>query len=126
MKSKEMQTKMLRIYIGEEKYWEEKPLYEAIVMKLREMDIAGATVYQGIMGYGANQRLRHSAFLSLSNDLPILITVVDKAEKIDQVIPIINPMVGDGLIVASKVEVIKYSHGEAEIADLSLSPESSI
>lgn len=123
------QARMLRIYLGENDRWEGKPLHEAIVLKLREMDIAGATVYQGMMGYGAKQRVHQSRFSSLmaffgpSPDLPILITVVDKEEKINRVLPMLNHMVTEGLIVASKVEVIKYSHGQPDLAEFSLTPE---
>src|SRR5262249_21287994 len=122
-------AKMLRIFIGERELWEGKPLYEAIVLKLREMDIAGATVYQGAMGYGARQRVHRSllsslsAFFRLSTDKPSMITVIDEEEKIDRIIPILSSMVAGGLITVSKVDVIKYSHGQPDIEDLSLSPD---
>jgi PII-like signaling protein len=108
-------AKMLQIYIGENDQWEGKQLYEAIVLKLRELDIAGVTVSQGIMGYGAKQRAHSSHFLSLSSDLPIQITVVDKEEKLEKAISILNPMVANGLMIASKVEVIKYTHGKSDV-----------
>ncbi|HZS07552.1 MAG TPA: DUF190 domain-containing protein [Blastocatellia bacterium] len=106
----EGRARMLRIYIGEDDRWEGEPLHEAIVMKLRQMDVAGATVYRGVMGYGAQQRMHKSGFLGLSHDLPIMITVVDSEEKIRDVLPVLDEMVAEGLLVLSDVEVIKYAH----------------
>lgn len=106
----EGQAKMVRIYIGEDDRWEGEPLYEAIVKKLRMMDIAGATVYRGLMGYGGSQRVHRSGWLGLSRDLPIMITVVDAEEKIRRILPILDEMVDEGLVVLSDVEIIKYTH----------------
>ena len=106
----ESTARMLRIYIGQDDQWEGKALYEAIVIKLRQMDIAGATVYKGVMGYGANQRMHKSGFLGLSHDLPIMISVVDKEEKIGSILPVLDEMVSEGLLVLSDVEIIKYAH----------------
>lgn len=106
----EGRAKMLRIYVGEDDRWEGEPLYEAIVKKLRMIDVAGATVYKGVMGYGANQRVHKSGFLHLSHDMPIMITVVDEEEKIQSIIPAIEEMVSEGMLVLSDVEVIKYTH----------------
>jgi PII-like signaling protein/nucleotide-binding universal stress UspA family protein len=108
-------AKMLRIYIGEDDQWERAPLYEAIVRRLREKDIAGATVFRGIMGFGANQRVHKSGFLGLSRDLPMLITIVDSEEKIRHAITFLDGMVDEGLIVLSDVEVIEYKHTHAEL-----------
>ena len=119
----ESTAKMLRIYIGQDDQWEGKALYEAIVMKLRQMDVAGATVYKGVMGYGAQQRMHKSGFLGLSHDLPIMITVVDKEEKIRSVLPVLDEMVSEGLLVLSDVEVIKYAHTHPTEPELSLAPE---
>lgn len=119
----ESKAKMLRIYIGQDDQWEGKPLYEAIVMKLRQMDVAGATVYKGVMGYGAQQRMHKSGFLGLSHDLPIMITVVDKEEKVRSILPVLDEMVSEGLLVLSDVEVIKYAHSHPDRPELSLSPE---
>jgi hypothetical protein len=116
-------AKMLRIYIGQDDVWEGMPLYEAIVKKLREWDIAGATVLKGIMGYGARQRIHKTGFLGLSTDMPMMISVVDKREKLDQIIPVLDEMVVDGLLVLSDVEIIKYSHGEPGLEEFSLMPE---
>lgn len=115
-------AKILRIYIGEDDQWEGMPLYEAIVKKLRELDIAGATVLRGVMGYGARQRIHRSRFLALSTDLPIMISAVDRPEKIERAISMLDEMVADGLIVLSDVEVIKYSHGEPGLDEFSLAP----
>ena len=103
-------AKMLRIYIGRDDRWEGKPLYEQIVARLKTADLAGATVYQGAMGYGAHQRLHPSGRFGLSRDLPIMITVVDSDSRIREVLPMLDEMVTDGLVVVSDVEVIKYQH----------------
>src|SRR5947209_10400796 len=104
-------AKMLRVYIGEDDKWEGEPLHEAIVKKLRMMDVAGATVYRGLMGYGAQQRLhKKSGWLGLSTDLPIMLSVIDTEEKIRRVLPVLDEMVDEGLVVLSDVEIIKYTN----------------
>ena len=105
----EGKAKMLRIHFGEDDKWHGKPLYEAIVQKCRELDLAGATVYRGIEGYGAST-LIHKAHLLRSSDRPIMVSVVDTYEKISKLLPALDQMVGDGLIAISDVEVIKYTH----------------
>jgi PII-like signaling protein len=103
-------AKMLRIYIGEDDTWEMEPLHEAIVKKLRMMDLAGATVYRGVMGYGAQNRVHRPGWLGLSHDLPLMISVIDTEEKIRGVLPVLDEMVDEGLIALSDVEIIKYTH----------------
>jgi PII-like signaling protein len=106
----ESKAKLMRIYIGENDKWNGKPLYEAIVNGLRAHDIAGVTVYRGILGYGANRRIHKDAKLSLSHDRPILLSVVDTEEKLRKFMPILDEMVQQGLVVLSNVDVIKYTH----------------
>jgi len=106
----ESRAKIMRIYIGENDKWNGKPLYEAIVNGLRAHDIAGVTVYRGILGYGANRRIHKDAALSLSHDRPILLSVVDTEEKLKAFMPILGQMVQQGLVVLSDAEVIKYAH----------------
>jgi PII-like signaling protein len=106
----EGRAKLLRIYLREDDRWEEEPLHEAIVKKLRMMDIAGATVYRGLIGYGAQNRVHRSGFLGLSKDLPIMLSVIDTEEKIRAVLPVLDEMVDEGLIALSDVEIIKYTH----------------
>ena len=101
---------LLRIFFGEDDSHEHQPLYEAIVSGLRSHDIAGATVYRGILGYGANRRIHKDAALSLSHDRPILLSVVDTEEKLQAFMPILDQMVQQGLVVLSDVDVIKYAH----------------
>lgn len=105
----EGKAKMLRIHFGEDDKWNGKPLYEAIVAKCRELDLAGATVYRGIEGYGASTLIR-KAHLLRSSDRPIMVSVVDTQEKINKLLPALDQMVGEGLIAISDVEVIKYVH----------------
>jgi PII-like signaling protein len=106
----ESKAKLMRIYIGENDKWNGKPLYEAIVNGLRAHEIAGVTVYRGILGYGANRRIHKDAKLSLSHDRPILLSVVDTEEKLQRFMPILDDMVQQGLVVLSNVDVIKYTH----------------
>jgi PII-like signaling protein len=104
-------AKMLRIYFGEDDKWEGKPLFRAIVEKCRELDIAGATVFRGIEGYGASTLIRKPHhLLSFSHDAPVMVSVVDAEEKVQELIPQLDAMVADGLIAMSEVEVIKYVH----------------
>jgi len=105
-------AKLLRIYIGEDDRWEGEPLHDAIVKQLRMMDLAGATVYRGLSGFGAQQRVHRSTFLGLSSDLPITISVIDTEEKIRRVLPVLDQMVDEGLIALSDVEIIKYTHSD--------------
>jgi hypothetical protein len=103
-------AKMIRIYIGEDDEWEGSSLYEAIVNKCKELELAGATVYRGALGYGAGSHgLRKEKLFSLSSDLPIMITIVDLEERINRILPVLDEMIHDGLIVLSDVEVIKYT-----------------
>jgi uncharacterized protein len=107
----EGKAKMLRIHFGEDDKWQGKPLYRAIVEKCRELDIAGATVFRGIEGYGASTLIRKPHhLLSFSHDAPLMVTVVDSEEKVQKLIPQLDAMVADGLIAISEVEVIKYVH----------------
>lgn len=107
-------AKMLRIHFGEDDKWQGKPLYQAIVEKCLELDIAGATVYRGLEGYGASARIRKSHLLALSSDQPIMITVIDTEENVRRLVPVLDQMVGEGLIAMSDVEVIKYVHQGAK------------
>jgi uncharacterized protein len=108
----EGKAKMLRIHFGEDDKWHGKLLYRAIVEKCRELDIAGATVYRGIEGYGASTLIHRPHLLSFSSDAPIMVSIVDTDEKIKTLIPMLDRMVEEGLIAISDVEVIKYVHQE--------------
>jgi uncharacterized protein len=99
---------LARIYIGETDAWHGRPLYEAIVHLLRERGLAGATVIRGIEGFGAKQHLHTTRILSLSNDLPILIEVVDQEDRLRAVLPELDAMVSEGLITLERVEVVAY------------------
>lgn len=102
---------LLRIFIGESDRWHGQPLYEAIVLKAREMGIAGATMLRGLMGFGAASRIHTAKILRLSEDLPIIIEIVDSADKIDLLLPVIDEMVGEGLVTLEKVRILQYRHG---------------
>src|SRR5256714_12307435 len=99
---------LLRIFIGESDRWQHKPLYEAIVLKAREMHLAGATVLRGPMGFGKSSRLHTAKILRLSMDLPLVIEIVDSEEKIQQFLPVLDQMMQGGLLTMEKVNVIHY------------------
>ncbi len=99
---------LLRVFIGEADRWHQKPLYEAIVLKARELQMAGATVLRGSMGFGAKSHLHTARILRLSEDLPIVIEIVDRKEKIDELLPYIDEMVTDGLVTLERVQVVQY------------------
>jgi len=108
-------AKMLRIHIGEDDELNGEPLYEAIIKKAREMDIAGATAYRGIEGYGAHKRFHKQKLLALSADLPMLITIIDTEENIKRFLAVLDTMVTGGCLIAlSDVDVIKYTHHSDE------------
>src|SRR5512137_198944 len=102
---------LLRIFLGESDRWEHKPLYEAVVLKARELHLAGATVLRGPMGFGKSSRLHTAKILRLSMDLPLVIEIVDSEEKIQSFLPVLNQMVGGGLVTLEKVRVIEYRGG---------------
>lgn len=99
---------LLRIFIGESDRWEHKPLYEAIVLKARELHLAGATVLRGPMGFGKSSRLHTAKILRLSVDLPLVIEIVDSEEKIQAFLPVLDKMITGGLVTLEKVKVLEY------------------
>ena len=99
---------LLRIFIGEDDSCHGKPLYEVIVQKARELNLAGATVLKGVMGYGAHSRLHTSKVLRLSEDLPVVIELVDKEERIHAFLSFIDEHVEEGLVTLEKIKVIQY------------------
>jgi PII-like signaling protein len=106
--------KLLRIFIGESDRWEHRPLYEAIVLKAREMGMAGATVLRGPMGFGATSRLHTAKILRLSDDLPLIIEMVDTEEQIQRFLPVLDGMVKGGMVTLEKVQIIKYRGGDTK------------
>jgi PII-like signaling protein len=104
----EGQAKLVRIYIGETDRWHGQPLYMAILLKAREMGLAGGTVFRGIAGYGANSVIHTANILRLSEDLPVVIEIVDTDEKIQAFLPVLDEMVKEGLILLREVEVVRY------------------
>jgi PII-like signaling protein len=107
---REGKAKLMRIYVGENDKWNGRPLYEAIVSGLRAHDIAGVTVYRGILGYGANRRIHKDVKLNLSHDRPIVLSVVETEEKLQAFMPALDQMVQQGLVVLSNVDIVKYAH----------------
>jgi PII-like signaling protein len=99
---------LLRIFIGESDRWHHQPLYEAIVLKARELHLAGATVLRGPMGFGKSSRLHTAKILRLSMDLPVVIEIIDSEEKLSSFLPILDEMMKGGLVTLEKVKVIDY------------------
>jgi PII-like signaling protein len=104
---------LLRIFIGEDDKTDGRPLYEAIVLKAREVQLAGATILRGPMGFGHSSRLHTAKILRLSEDLPIVIEIVDSEEKIEAFLPQLEKMMGSGLVTLEKVRVLQY--GESKL-----------
>ena len=103
--------KLLRIFIGESDRWEGRPLYEAIIARARELGLAGATVWKGYMGFGAHSRVHTASVLRLSEDLPIVIEIVDAPERIEAFLPELDRMVQEGLVTLERAEVLLYRSG---------------
>ncbi len=99
---------LLRIFMGEDDRQKHLPLYEAIVLKAREMHLAGATVFRGLLGFGRSSRMHRANILRLSADLPIVIEIVDTQEKIDAFLPHLEPMMGGGLVTLERAQVVHY------------------
>jgi uncharacterized protein len=99
---------LLRIFVGESDRFEHRPLYEAVVMKAREMHLAGATVLRSPMGFGKSSRMHTAKILRLSEDLPMVIEIVDSEEKIQAFLPVLDSMMGGGLVTLEKVQAIRY------------------
>jgi PII-like signaling protein len=110
---RESKAKLMRIFIGETDKWGDQPLHKALVESMRANDIAGVTVYQGILGYGANRRIHQDSGLHLSHDRPVMLSVVETEEKLQAYFPILDQMVQQGLVVLSDVDIIKYTHNFA-------------
>ncbi|MGC2160724.1 MAG: DUF190 domain-containing protein [Silvibacterium sp.] len=110
------EARMLRIHFGEDDKWHGKPLYEAIVNQCKELGIAGATVYRGIEGFGASTMIHHSSIWSFSKDAPIMISVIDKEDAIQRLVPFLDEMVVEGLVAMSRVQVIRYSKSPSDPA----------
>jgi PII-like signaling protein len=119
----EGKAKMMRIYIGEADRWRDKPLYRALVEAMRANDIAGVTVYRGILGYGAHRRMHKDKALHLSHDCSIMLSAVDSEQKLRAFLPIVDQMVQEGLVVFSDVDIIKYSYRAHDIDQLELQTE---
>jgi uncharacterized protein len=107
------EAELLRIFIGESDHYQGRPLYEVIVLEARKRGMAGATVLRGIMGFGANSRLHTAKILRLSEDLPIIVEIVDKPERIADFLPELDQMIQEGLITLERAQVIAYRHSKA-------------
>lgn len=113
----EGKARMMRIYVSETDRWKDKPLHTALVEAMRANDIAGVTVYRGILGYGAHGRVHKDKALHVSHDASIMLSVVDREEKLQSFLPIVEQMVEEGLVVLSDVDIIKYSYRALEVEE---------
>ncbi|NPV42675.1 MAG: DUF190 domain-containing protein [Firmicutes bacterium] len=107
-------ARRLRIYIGESDHYKGMPLYHAIVLKAKELGLAGASVFRGIEGFGANSRIHSARILAISNDLPVLVDIVDSVEYIEKILPFLDEIVKEGLITIEDIEIIKYANNKNE------------
>ena len=108
MSSLPTEGKLLRVFVGENDRWHGKPLYEAIITEARARGLAGATAWKGFVGFGANSRLHTAKVLRLSEDLPVVVEIVDAADKIADFLPVLDQMVTEGLVTVERAEVILY------------------
>jgi PII-like signaling protein len=113
----EGKAKMMRIYIGDSDRWQDQPLHEALVRAMRANDLAGVTVYRGILGFGAHRRVHKDKAFHLSHDCSLMLTVVDTEEKLNSFLPIVEKMVQEGLVVLSDADIIKYAHRAMTVND---------
>jgi PII-like signaling protein len=110
----EGKARMMRIYISEQDRWRERPLHVALMEAMRANDIAGVTVYRGILGYGAHGRIHKESALHLNHDSSIMLSAIDTEEKLRELLPLMDQMVEEGLVVMSDVDIIKYSYRAPE------------
>ena len=110
----EGEQKLLRIFVGEQDKWEGRPLHEAVVDEARSLGMAGATVLKGFLGFGCKSHIHTSKLLELSEDLPIIIEIVDKEERIQKILPKLDEMVGEGLVTLESVHVVIYRSSQAK------------
>jgi PII-like signaling protein len=111
------EAELLRIFVGESDKYDGRPLYEVIVGSARERGMAGATVLRGVLGFGAHSRIHTAKILRLSEDLPIVVEIVDKPERIAEFLPELDEMIDEGLITLEKVRVIAYRHNSVATGD---------
>lgn len=105
-------AKALRIFVGESDQWHGQPLYAALVRRAREEGLAGATVTRGVEGFGAHSRIHTARILRLSEDLPMVVEIVDRADRVERFLPLLDEMVTEGLVVIEDVRVLKYLPGK--------------
>ncbi|MGD0366332.1 MAG: DUF190 domain-containing protein [Acidobacteriaceae bacterium] len=109
----QFEAQLLRIYFGESDKWQGKPLHEAILAKCLELGMANAVAYRGIEGYGSSTRIHRASPWRLSRDAPMMVSIIDTEAQIGKLIPSLDAMVGEGLIVTSKVDVTRYTRAES-------------
>ncbi len=111
------EAQLLRIFIGESDHYGHRPMYEVVVEEARKRGLAGATVTRAIMGFGKNSRMHTAKILRLSEDLPVVIEIVDRTDRIQAFLPVLDPMIGDGLVTLETIRVVFYRHNGNEKPD---------
>lgn len=114
LERRQEKAQMMRVFLGERDKWHGEPLYDAIIKRLRMLDVSGATVYRGILGYGAKGSTHKERFLHISEDLPVMIAVIDSHAKIAEAAAAVEEMMGDGLIAVSEINAVRLVRREAE------------
>lgn len=109
---REEEDVLLRVYVSETTLWKGKPLYEAIVLRARESGMAGATVFRGIFGYGADQRLHSARLLDLSDNMPVVVEIIDREEAVERFLPFLEESVQDGFVTMEKIHVLRYRNNK--------------
>lgn len=104
----EGEGQLVRIFIGESDTWHGKPLYRAIVERVREAGLAGATVLHGIEGFGTHSRIHTTRILRLSEDLPVIVEIVDRPDRVEAILPLLDEMIAEGLIAVERIQIIAY------------------
>lgn len=104
----------MRIFVGESDVWHGKPLYQAIVERIREEGLAGATVLRGVEGFGASSRIHTARILRLSEDLPVVIEIVDTEEQVNRILPLLDEMVAEGMVTTERVHIVAYRSTPSE------------
>jgi len=107
--------KLVRIYCSETDTWEGKPLYEAIIQKCMEVGIAGATVYKGLEGFGASAEIHKLRIWPFSKDAPVMVSIIDSADAVSRLLPVLDKMLSEGLVATSDVQVVRYSETVANL-----------
>ncbi len=114
MRKEEFKARMVRVHCSQKDQWKGKPLYEAIVSLCMDLGLAGATVYEGLEGFGVSAHIHHASLWPGSNDPPIVVSIIDREEQVARLLPCLDEMISEGVVAISDVEVVRYTNTVAE------------